>query len=92
MADDMSNRPVIKPGDWISVGETDCVVANVLESGSLLGDCEVVYNPTQPTNDNVRWGETKWEFVYSSPSGGYADKYDRLKEAVWKLKQGRFPR
>ena len=78
----MAERPEIKPGDWICVGNQDCVVAYVREPGRVLGDCEVVFDPSKPTNHNVVWDGDGWEFVESGDYGGYADKYSRLNEYV----------
>ena len=87
----MTDRPEIEPGDWIQVGSRDCVVANVREAGNSLGDCEVVFNSSKPTNCDVLWDGEKWAFV-SSDLGGYADRYEHLNDAVWTLKRGRWAR
>ena len=86
----MADRPEIKPGDWIRIGNTDCVVANVREHSHALGDCEVVFNPSKPTNHDVVWTGGEWKFVESGNYGGYADKYPRLSEFVSILKRGRW--
>jgi len=82
----MSNRPEIKPGDWIFVGSTSCVVANVRDSG----ECEVVFNSSKPTNREAFWNGESWAFVESGDYGGYADKYNRLNPYVQILKRGRY--
>ena len=55
--------------------------------GHVFGDCEVVFNPSKPTNLNVVWDGDEWRFVESS--GGYADGYSRLTSYVSILKRGR---
>lgn len=85
----MAERPTINPGDWITVGGVSCVVANVFALGAPLGDCEVVFNSSKPTNRNASWDGEKWEFAESGDYGGYADKYSRLSTYVQQLKAGR---
>ena len=59
----MADRPEIKPGDWIRVGNRDCVVANVRDPGDAFGDCEVVFDPSKPTNHDVVWNGDEWKFA-----------------------------
>jgi len=82
----MSDRPKINPGEWISVGSTSCVVANIRDNG----DCEVVFNSSKPTNREAQWNGDTWEFVEPGDYGGYADKYHRLSLYVQILKRGRY--
>jgi hypothetical protein len=82
----MAPRPQVNLGDWIRIGSTSAVVSMIRESGDPFGDCEVVFNPSKPTNCDVRWTGEKWEFVESGDYGGYADKYDRLRPYVSILK------
>ncbi len=84
----MSDRPTVKPGDWITIGQTLAVVAKLRERGSFSGDCEVVFNPQKPTNHDVVWTGENWEFAKRRDFGGYADKYSRLREYVLILKRG----
>jgi len=85
----MTDRPSIKPGDWIEVEGVPCVVANLREPDPLFGDCEVVFNPSKPTNRDAKWEGGAWHFVKSgSDFGGYADK-DRLQRYVQILKSGK---
>lgn len=86
----MADRPLVKPGDWICVGRTDCVVARIFEPSHVEGDAEVVFDPVKPTNRNVRWEGDGWEFVDSGDFGGYADKYPRLRSYVQVLKRGKY--
>ena len=86
----MTSRPSIKPGDWIEVGNSDCVVCDVREPNHVFGDCEVVLTPSKPANRDVQWVDGKWKFVESGDFGGYADKYPRLRQYVQILKRGKF--
>jgi hypothetical protein len=47
----MAERPAIKPGDWISIGKVEAVVAGI----DADGGCEVVFNRDKPTNLPARW-------------------------------------
>jgi hypothetical protein len=86
----MAARPEIKSGDWISIGSTDCVVSKVYPAGAGFGDCEAVFNAAKPTNDDARWTSDQWAFVHEGASGGYADKYPRLRDFVAALRRGRW--
>ena len=86
----MAERPDIKPGDWIRIGKTDCVVTGVFEEpGDPMRDCEVVFNPQEPTNRDAQWNGDDWEFV-GTEIGGRADHYKRLSEFVSLLKRGKY--
>jgi hypothetical protein len=86
----MAPRPAVKPGDRITIGAISAVVATVREPDDAFGgDCEVVFNPSKPTNLDVRWTGEEWQLVESGDYGGYADKYDRLRNYVAILKEGR---
>jgi hypothetical protein len=84
----MNNRPEIKPGDWIIVQNVDCVVANVRQPGHTFGDCEVVFNPSKPTNHDVIWNGVEWKFVEYDIYGGYSIKETRFTKYVRILKRG----
>jgi hypothetical protein len=88
----MSDIPKIKPGDWITIGKDrgkDAVVCTVYEDHTLA-DIEVVHiDGGRAINEDVVWSEDHWEFKNSGPSGGYADKYSRLKDYVDILRKGR---
>ncbi len=87
----MENTPPIKPGDWIEVGSVWAVVSQLMSPEHPMGaDCEVVFNPSKPTNHDVRWNGQRWEFTKSGDQGGYADKYPRLRQYVALLKGGRW--
>ena len=83
----MKNKPDISVGEWLTIGNTDCVVSRVYPDGSMH-DLEVVYEPTKPTNQEVNWKNGQWEFAYDM--GGYADTYNRLAPYVRILKKGRY--
>ena len=86
----MTERPHINPGDWIRVGSLDCVVSMVRPPDHSFGDCEVVFDPSKPTNRDVEWTGDAWRFVETGDFGGYADKYERLSAYVQTLKRGRY--
>ena len=86
----MSEFPVVKPSEWISVGEKGCVVAAVYEQRSP-GEIEVVYldDRNRAINEDVIWSDGQWTFKHSRPSGGYADKSTRLEPYVRQLRRGK---
>lgn len=87
----MTTMPNIKPGDWIEVGFIDAVVSVIRPPDHHMGaQCEVVFDASKPTNHDVRWNGSTWEFIKSGDEGGYADKYPRLREYVAILKAGRW--
>ena len=90
----MSNMPEVKPGDWISFPSgLHAVICNVRspEHREHSGDAEIVYLDyrDRAINTNVRWTETGWTFL-DQVDGGYADKYQRLREYVQILRRGRY--
>jgi hypothetical protein len=87
----MSERPAIKPGDWIKIGNLDCVVATVRQPEYVAagGDIEVVFDPRKPTNHDVEWNGEAWVLCKRPDYGGYADRIQRLSGAVAILKAGR---
>ena len=87
----MARRHYISPGDWIRIGQTDCVVSRVWPAGTASGDCEVVFNPDKPAYRNACWTGERWDFVKSGDIGGYAGKSARLRTFVEILKAGRGP-
>lgn len=83
-------QPEISPGQWIRIGaKTDpgvsAVVCNVREDA-----VEIVYmdQRKQAINEDVRWLDDHWEFANSGAVGGYADKYERLRDYVAILRRG----
>lgn len=83
----MAQVPVVAPGDWIKIGARRCVVSTVYDQRPP-GEIEVVYldDRDRAINEDVVWSGGKWEFKYSGPSGGYADKYRRLAQYVRQLR------
>jgi hypothetical protein len=91
----MNERPSVKLGDWIIVGEgfgneKHAVVCRVY-SDDPLGDIEVIYldNRNRAINEDVVWKEDYWGFKHPGASGGYADRYTRLRRFVALLRRGR---
>jgi len=86
----MSEHPKISPGDWITVGNTDCVVTIVKQNvihGYWSAVCVVVFNETNPTTHDVDWDGEKWFFPERPDYGGYANVTDQY---VRQLKRGRY--
>lgn len=82
----MDERPAVKVGDWIWIGQTPCVVAMVHQDTTIC-DLMVVSHPEKPTNSDVIWDGTAWAFA-PGDFGGYADRNPHLSEFVAKLKRG----
>ena len=83
----MSEHPKIKPGDWITVGATDCVVSVVYPQNSQSGACLAVFNKQKPTTHDVDWDGEKWFFPKRPDFGGYGQDHDPY---VLQLKRGRY--
>lgn len=89
----MSVKPILKPGDWITIGSgafpKQAVVSTVYDD-SNPADIEVVYldERERAINEDMVWKENKWEFLVTGPSGGYADNYPRLNSFVAQLRRG----
>ena len=81
------NKPNVKLGEWITIGNRDCVVCGVYGEDSPW-DIEVVYNPDKPANSDANWIDGKWELVDGAP--GYAAEYSRLSDCVRILRKGRY--
>jgi hypothetical protein len=87
----MPEMPKVEPGDWIRIGERDALVCQLYkERPSPAGSrIEVVYDRKRPTNADVVWADTHWDFVEKGDFGGYADNYPRLAGWVRLLRAGR---
>ena len=85
----MAPAPVVNRGDWISIGDKECVVSVVRTPGHRLGDCEIVCDRDAPLSSNVRWDGEKWSFIGRGPYGGNVAKYLRFKAVIEKLQRGR---
>lgn len=85
-----NDMPRLNPGERISVGKglskIQAVVCAYVDSEliNIEGDIEVVYldDRGRAINTGVVWNQDYWEFKDSSPSGGYADKNERLTKFV----------
>jgi hypothetical protein len=85
----MKLRPVIKPYDWIYVDRwTTALVTSVRELDDPYGDCEVVFDASNPTSGDVRWTGYEWAFREDSLSEN-AERYPRLQPFVRALRDGR---
>lgn len=88
----MEASPHVSPRDWVSVGlvNVDAVVVQVYADGTA----EVVYldDRNRAINEDVKWTGQRWIFAKDGPCGGYASKYDRLREYVSQLRRGRWTR
>jgi hypothetical protein len=87
----MTERPKVSAGDWIRIGELDCVVSDVRRPDlvAFAGDIEVVFDAAKPTNHDAEWDGGKWVFSKRPDYGGYAEGKSRLASAVRQLKRGR---
>ena len=92
-----SQRPEIKPGDWIEIGKTGIAARPTTDAVVSIAKpelIEVVYlqRPNQAVNQDVMWVDDHWEFASTGDYGGYAERYDRLSGYVAQLYQGRHRR
>lgn len=91
----MTEKPFVKPGDWITFGSgsvpKNAVVCTVYQNSSWA-DIEVVYldDRDRAINEDMVWKDGKWQFKDLGPSGGYADKYARLRNYVVQLRIRRY--
>lgn len=84
----MSSRPDIKPGDWIRIGNTLCVVSLVRSPADGFGDCEVVHNSDEPVFEDARWDGERWRFLVPGAGATYTKGVSRLDRFVAILKRG----
>ena len=54
----IGNKPNVKRGEWITVGNADCVVCEIYDEDSPW-DIEVVYCPDKPANSDAKWIDGK---------------------------------
>lgn len=81
----MSQMPLVKPGEWITIGEKHLLQAVVCQvfSDRSMADIEAVYlDRNRAINVDLVWKDDHWTFRYPEPSGGYADQYPRLQRFV----------
>ena len=91
MSKEQEGPPRLVPGEWVRIGNLDCVVATIYPPDNPFGHyCEVVFNPRKPTNHNVVWDGDRLKLAETGDYGGYADNYPRLSEIVSILKRGRW--
>jgi hypothetical protein len=89
----MTKKPNVKPGDWISFGNgpfpMNAVVCSVYHDNALA-DIEVVYldERGRAINEDMVWKDGVWKFKDSGAGGGYADRYEHLKNYVMQLRRG----
>ena len=84
------DAPDLKEGEWITIGKSVSAVVSKVYNRQALGVAEVVYlQGHKAINDDIKWAEDHWEFMYDRPSGGYADKNPRLAGFVIQLKASR---
>jgi hypothetical protein len=88
----MAERPIVNVGDWIRIGERDCVVSDVRRPDlvAFSGDIEVVYDVEKPTYHDAEWDSDEWIFSKRPDYGGYAQNQSRLASAVRQLRRGRW--
>lgn len=91
----MAEKPVVKPGDWITFGSgpipKNATICTVYPNTSSA-DIEIVYldDRDRAINEDMVWKDGKWQFKDSGPRGGYADNYNRLRGYVTQLRRGRY--
>jgi hypothetical protein len=87
----MAERPKVFVGDWIKIGERDCVVSDVRRPDlvAFSGDIEVVFDAAKPTYHDAEWDGDKWISSKRPDYGGYAENRPRLASAVRQLRRGR---
>jgi len=65
--------------DIIMVGNRRAIISEIYKDG----DVEVVYEDSgKHINEDAIWEEDRWKFKTDSVSGGYADNYQRLQDAI----------
>ena len=87
------SKPIITPGQWISIGaegKVDAVVCNVYKNRDV--DAEVVYlnDLKKAINEDVVWVDDCWNFAINRVCGGYADNYSRLSGYIKILRKGKY--
>jgi hypothetical protein len=84
---ELAPPPSVHPGDWIVVGNQQCVVRRVYPNPEDSGVCEVVFNKQKPTTHDVDWNGQDWFFPERPDYGGYGRDGDPY---VQQLKRGRY--
>ena len=68
----MTDRPQIKPGEWIKVAQQECLVIETSEDEESEGQCQVIYDSGSSRRAKATWNGEKWVLV--TGGGGYAEK------------------
>lgn len=83
----MADAPRVKPGDWIVIAGSDCVVSKVYPPDSPFGVCLAVCNKTNPATRDVGWNGNEWFFPERGDYGGHP----RISDPHFQqLKRGRY--
>ena len=82
----IGNKPNVKRGEWIAIGNTDCVVCEIYDESDSY-EVEVVYCPDKPANKFSKWVDGKWKFT--DTYGGYPVPGGRFSHCLWILKKGK---
>lgn len=81
-------NPQLKKHDWIRIGNKNALVTRIYEN-AIIPSIEIIYlDWTKAINEDVHRVNNQREFVIEGVAGGYADKYDRLRESVNILRRG----
>lgn len=82
----MADAPEVKPHDEVRIGDRRAVVCTVHSPGRV----EVVHlERNHAINEDAVWLGDRWGFEHPGPTGGYADKHDRLRAFVTQLRRPR---
>ncbi|PSV43133.1 hypothetical protein [Photobacterium indicum] len=82
----MALRPTVYAGRWIWVNPHDCLITRVRSASNPFGDCEVVFDPLNPTCRNVYWNDESWAFTDNEYFSTAAESV-RLSRFVKELKK-----
>lgn len=87
-----TERPAVKRGDWISIGDKDQnagVVSNIYDTRPSVIEIVHLKNGNKPLFEDIKWNGSYWEFTNTAVSGGYAKLHNRLQPYVEILMNGR---
>ena len=86
---DSCEFPAVRTGDWIVIGEWQCIVSAVYRGGLRRAVGEVVFDHKKPTNLDFTWSATAGNFAFAErgDQGRSAARYGRLEGYVWQLQQ-----
>ncbi len=89
----MAERPIISPGEWITIGAKGlmeavvCGLSEDLASGKTFIQCIYLDGSDRVICGELEWRETCWEFA--GRPGDYADNKEGLSDYVHILRAGR---